>query len=123
MLFTEFLLQRLEKLERATHGYGSSISERALYATLTEQGMPVGEFLVLMEWGILGGLLTESDTPQGRRFLVNRKSLASLRARANGETPSEHPDDQALPPSTLGWQSLGGQPNPSLDKPADPDPH
>ena len=113
MLFTEFLLKRLEKLERATHGYGPSISERALYATLTEQGMAVGEFLVLMEWGIIAGLLTETDTPQGRRFRINRKSMAALRARANGEHPS---------PAQHSLEQTGKHaPRDTDRKPADPD--
>lgn len=72
-------------LEKATHGYGACISERALFASLTEQGMPVDEFLVLMEWGVLTDVLTERDTQTGRRFAVDRTAMANLRSKANGE--------------------------------------
>ena len=96
MLFTHFLLERLSLLEKVTRGYGDCISERALFAALSGQGLPAEEFSILLEWGLIQGLLTERDTMSGRRFVVDRQSLAQMRARANGETPGTeyHPTAQ-----------------------------
>lgn len=85
MQFSEFLLSRLSFLERSTRGYGNCISERALFQSLTEQGLGTDDFFVLVQWGILQSLLIEQDTVAGRRFIIDRQVLADLRARANGE--------------------------------------
>lgn len=87
MLFDNFLLQRMSVLEKATRGYGNSVPERALYVALTQEGdLSVDEFLVLMQWGQLTGLIRERDTDSGRRYVLDREALIAMRARANGET-------------------------------------
>jgi hypothetical protein len=87
MLFNTFLLQRLSVLEKATRGYGNSVPERALFVALTQDGdMPVDEFLVLIQWGQLTGLIRERNTETGRRYVLDRQALGAMRAQANGET-------------------------------------
>lgn len=112
MLFTEFILNRMETLERATHGYGRRISERALFETLTEQGMPIDEFLVLMQWGVLSGLLCESEHADGRRYEVHRESMAAWRARANGETGTPMPGATVAKRRERNQQNTGHPPRP-----------
>ncbi|MGB7299597.1 MAG: hypothetical protein WA888_08380 [Burkholderiaceae bacterium] len=108
----------MDRLEKATRGYGNSISERALYASLTEQGMPVDEFLVLLEWGLLTDVLAESEGPSGRGFTVNRKAIAALRAKANGESTQAGPVKTSAASSRPG--NFGDLGKPSIpDRPAD----
>lgn len=86
MLFNNFLLERMSVLEKATRGYGGSVPERDLYVALTQDcGMPVDEFMVLIQWGQLTGLIRERDTDTGRRFVLDRDALVAMRSRANGE--------------------------------------
>ncbi len=86
MLFNNFLLDRLSILERATRGYGNSVPERSLFVALTEEaGISVDEFMVLIQWGQLTGLIREQDTESGRRYVLDRSALTAMRSRANGE--------------------------------------
>ena len=87
MLFNNFLLDRMSVLEKATRGYGNSVPEQALYVALTQDnGMSVDEFLVLIQWGQLTGLIRERQTNNGRRYVLDRDALVAMRSRTNGET-------------------------------------
>ncbi len=85
MRFSIFLVERLELLERAMRGYGHEITERALYEALSAVLPQTEDFAVLIEWGLVTGLLMEIDSVVGRRFRINRPALTALRQRANGE--------------------------------------
>lgn len=87
MLFSQFIVDRLQTLTRASRGYGDQISERSLYEALMPRLNDPAQFASLISWGLATGLLTELTSEQGRRFGVNRAVLACWRTRANGESP------------------------------------
>ncbi|MEZ5741931.1 MAG: hypothetical protein R3E68_22485 [Burkholderiaceae bacterium] len=89
MPFSQFLLRRVALIEQASRGYGDSIGEKTLYDCLRDLGEPGDGFAVIVDWGLISGLLTTIPTDGGRRFRINRRALARLRQEANGESGSE----------------------------------
>ena len=86
MPFSQFLLRRVALIEQASRGYGDSIGEKTLYDCLRDLGEPGDGFAVIVDWGLISGLLTPLPTESGRRFRINRRVLARLRQEANGES-------------------------------------
>ncbi len=87
MLFSQFIVDRLQLLTQATRGYGDQITERSLYEALAPGLSDPAEFAPLLEWGLTTGLLTELNTAKGRMFGIDRNAISPWRSRANGESP------------------------------------
>ena len=88
MLFNQFILERLELLEKAARGFGDQITERSLYEAIPRSMQDAAQFSVLVDWGLTTGVLEELSSGIGRRFRIHRRALAQWRLLANGEPPA-----------------------------------
>lgn len=86
MLFSQYILSRLNILDAATKGFGRQIQERTLFDQLLEVTDDSAEAVQLIKWGLATRFLLARGSSLSGGFCIDRAVIAPWRSKSNGES-------------------------------------
>jgi len=86
MLFSQYILSRLDILDVATKGFGRQIQERTLYDQLVDVTHDSAEAVQLIKWGLATRFLLARGSSLSGGFSIDRTVIAPWRSKSNGES-------------------------------------